>query len=109
MEGWVKRHEVVELRMVKYKIGHCTHLLHPPAVPLALYTLSLFLFPYHPPYSRVCKIRWLGTRQLTRGIQNDSFVEREVPRAANYRRTGITYSVVTPPPQTPGSLVQLIY
>lgn len=42
MEGWVKRHGVVELRMVKYKIDHCTHHSHPPALPL-LYKSSQFV------------------------------------------------------------------
>lgn len=32
MEGWVKRHVVVELQKVNYKVDHCTHHLHPPAV-----------------------------------------------------------------------------
>lgn len=108
MEGWVKRHVVVELRMVKYKLDHCTHHLHPPAVPRTPYTIRMFLFHALPPYPLVfAKIRWLGTRQLTWGIQKDSFVEREVPRAANYERTGITNRAVIPPSKTPGSLVQL--
>jgi hypothetical protein len=48
MEGWVKRYGVVELRMMKYKINHCTHLLHSPAVLVPYTPSACSYFPVLP-------------------------------------------------------------